>query len=179
MTTITAKLHRGSKTDPTILLIGILIVFAGFLTLYDTDFWKSSKVLWQPITLLGSIILITNKFIQKFRSSLNINLLTNNENSIIIEPIKKIIFSGWVVEPTIRIEKQSIKSLKIFDFSDSGIPAPGLPAATGMYWVCFELNDRSIIEFDLNNYETIKEIISFATNHLPDTKLIIDKEIKI
>ena len=137
MTTIIAKLQKGSKTDPTILLIGILIVIAGFLTMYDTDFWKSSKYLWQPITLIGCIILIANKITQKIRSSLNINLLTNNDNSIIIEPIKKIIFSGWVVEPSINIEKTDIKSIKIFDFYDQGIPTPGLPAATGMYWVCF------------------------------------------
>ena len=179
MTTVIAKLHKGSKTDPTILLLGILIIIAGFLTMYDTDFWKSSKNLWQPITLLGCIILATNKLTQKFRSPLNINLLTNNDNSIIIEPIKKIIFSGWVIEPSVDIEKTDIKSIKIFDFYDSGIPAPGLPAAAGMYWVCFELNDRSIIEFDLNNYETIKEIIYFVKNNIQEAELIVDENIKI
>ena len=167
MTTVIAKLHKGSKLDPVIILIGILIVIFGILTLYETNFWKSSKVLWQPIILLGGITLVANKFSQKFRSSLNINLVTNNDHSIIIEPIKKIIFSGWVVESAIEIEKNNIKTIKIFDFPE------------GLYWVYFELNNRSIIKFGLSSYQTIEEIIYFVKNNIQEAELIVNENIKI
>ena len=177
MEIVTAELPKGYKHDPIILLIGIVIVVGGFLTMYETDFWKPSNNLWQPITSIGAIILIINYFSRFFRPKLNIELLKNNSESIIIKPVQKVLFSGWLEKPSLNLAKTYFKSFKSFYIGGSGISAPGVPVAEGKHWVCFEFTDRSIIEFHIPNYETVENICNFVQANLPNIEFHTDEEI--
>jgi hypothetical protein len=177
MDKVTAELPKGSKYDPIILLVGIVIIVGGFLTMYETDFWGSSNNLWQPITSIGAIILVVNYFSRFFRPKLRIELLKNSSESIIIHPVQKVLFSGWLKKSPLNLTKSYFKSFKSFHIGGSAISAPGIPVAEGNHWVCFEFADRSIIEFHLPNYETVKNICSFVQTNLPNVEVITDENI--
>jgi hypothetical protein len=174
MEIVAIELPKGSKHDPIILLIGIVIIVGGFLTMYETDFWEPSDNLWQPIASFGAIILVVNLFSRFFRPKLHIELLKNKPESIIINPVQKVLFSGWLRKSSLNIDKTYFKSFKSFCIGGSGISAPGVPVAEGKHWVCFEFTDRSIIEIHLPNYETRKNISSFVQANLPNIKVSTD-----
>lgn len=132
MEIVTAELPKGSKHDPVILLIGIVIILVGFVTMYETDFWSSRNDLWPPITSIGAIILVVNHFYHFFRPKLHIELLKNNPESITIIPVQKVLFSGWLQQPSLNLEKCYFESFKSFYIS-GGTPAPGILSANGKH----------------------------------------------
>jgi hypothetical protein len=154
----------------------VIIIIGGFLTMYETDFWNPRKDLWQPIVSVGVIIFALNIISRFFRSKLNVELLKNSTDKIKISPIDKVLFSGWLQKPSFNVDKTHFKSLKSFYFSGSG-SAPGIPGADGKHWVCFEFNDRSIIEYHLPDHEIVNNILKFVGANLPDIKVSTDENV--
>jgi hypothetical protein len=171
MNKIIAEFEKGSEADPIILLTGVVIIISSFLTLHDTDIWQSREELWLPMMGVGCALIILNMFVRLFRKNLIVELISNDEESITIQPVKNLQFSGWVKKPLIKIQKQSIKSVKVYDFYSTGSHA-------GMYWVCFTFNSNHIVEFNIDDLSIVKDIIEFIKTYLCNVDLILDERIK-
>ena len=171
MNKVIAKFEKGSASDPIILFAGMVIIISSFLTLYDMDIWRSRDDLWLPLLGVGSSLIILNVIMRLFRKKLVVELLSNDDESITIQPVKNLQFSGWIKKPSQKIQKQSIKSVKVYDFYRTGSHA-------GMYWVCFTFNSTHIVEFNIDNFSTVKDIIEFIKTYLSNVDLILDERIK-
>ena len=150
---------------------GVVLIVSSFLTLYDTNIWSSNKSLWLPIFGLGCVLIFINIIMRFTRKKLVVELISNDGEFITIHPVKNLQFSGWIKKPLIRLQKQSIKSVKVYNFYSTG-------SHTGMYWVCFTFNSNNIIELNIDNYSIVKDIIKFIKIHLCNVDLILDERIK-
>ena len=168
---VTATFEKGAEADQLILSGGVILMISSFLTLYDTNIWNPNESLWLPIFGLGCILILINIIMRLTRKKLVGELISNDEESITIQPVKNLQFSGWIKKPSVKLQKRSIKSVKIYNFYSTG-------SHTGMYWICFTFNSNNIIELNIDNYSIVKDIIKFIKTYLCNVDLILDERIK-
>lgn len=167
---VIAEFEQGSVWDAALLFSGIILVISGFLFTYDTDIWKGSDRLLIPLIAIGLSLVILDIFLRVFRPKLKVTLFEIQGNELKISPIKNLQFSGWLAEEPVAVPITDISNVKAYDFYNHGNKA-------GMYWVCLELKNKRVYEFNFDNSQLAKEIIDFVRISLPDVELKVDPKI--
>jgi hypothetical protein len=171
MQSVTAELEQGSEWDAVMLLSGVLLVIAAFLSTHTTELWKASDKLLLPLLSAGVFLVILNIFLRLVRPKLKVTLIELKDGLLRIYPTKNLQFSGWVAKEPIELDIAGIYRAKAYDFYSHA-------SNSGMYWVCLELRDGRVIEYRFNDLDLIKEIIEFIRSSLPEVELDIDEKIK-
>jgi len=165
MKKVVANLKQGKKTDQALYLIGYAIVIMGFLTMYNLGIWEASKSNWRPITGLGFSIIIITFLFSLVRDRLNIDILKNEEKTIIVTPMQKLLFSGWGKLPPVEIEKRVIESVNLDRFQIRG---------REFYGVQFYSKEGKILELQIKELDVADAIIEFSKKHLSDSKITVN-----
>ena len=171
MCKVVAEFEKGSQVDSVMLLAGVALIIAGFLTLSDTDLWQARDDLWKPISIFGCALVVLNMLLRIFRRKLTVELLTNHTDSITIQPVKNLQFSGWIKQSAIQVNKKSISSIKVNNFYN---PSSG----AGMYWVCFSFMGGSVVELNIDDNRIVNDILLFARKYIKDVKLLIGQRVE-
>jgi hypothetical protein len=168
---VIAEFEQGSKWDSRLLFFGVLFVICAFLSTYDTDIWQGSKHLLLPLSAVGVSLVIVDVILRIIRPKLKVTLLEIQGNQLKICPIRNLQFSGWLAGDPVTVSIDDIAGAKAYDFYNHGNKA-------GMYWVCLELKNQRVYEFNFDNSHLAREIIDFIRNTLPDVELKVDPKIR-
>ena len=152
------------------LLFAVLSLIGAFLSNVETDIWNTSERLLLPLLLVGSGLVVTNIVMRLLRPKLVVTLFEIDGEILKIRPVDNLQFSGWVARDPVAIEISSVTRARVFDFYNSANTA-------GMYWLCLELADGRIIEFNFVDPGLPAEIIEFVKNALPRVELELDPKL--
>ena len=171
MQSVIANLEQGSEWDSRMLFFGVLLVFTAFISIYDTGIWRATDKIFIPLLALGMCLVILNIVLRVLRPKLKVTVFEIQDDLLKICPIQNLQFSGWVAKEPIMVKITDLSMAKVYDFYSHGNKA-------GMYWVCLELKNRRVIEFNFDNHQLVNEIIEFIKSMLPSVELTVDERIK-
>lgn len=171
MKSVIAEFEKGSKWDFRLLLFGVLLVTAAFVSAYETDLWEGTDSLLLPLLAIGAFLIALDILLRLVRPKLKVTLFEVRDGLLKVRPVKNLQFSGWVANDSISIEISDISNVKAYDFYKVATKA-------GMQWVCLELKSKRVIEFHFDNPALLTEIIEFVKISLPGVELIVDPELR-
>jgi hypothetical protein len=164
MKVIEAELSKGSYADPMILLSAFLFCVLGFSFMYETDFWVENEYSWKPLIILGVALFLVYFYRRLFSGKLRFALAKEQGSSVLFQKAEHITASGWVLAAQEKVAKKDILCVKVDNFYN-------VATNTGMYWVCFTLKDRRVIEYSVNDRAIVENIKDFVSRVLPDAEL--------
>jgi hypothetical protein len=168
MEVVEAELSKGSHADPLILVSAFLICVFGFSFMYETDFWAKNEYSWKPVVFLGAMLFLFYFYRRLFSGKLRFVLLEEKDSGIVFQKASHVATSGWVLGSQEYVAKKDVLSVKVENFYNVG-------TNTGMYWVCFTMRDRNVIEYSVNSYEVIESVKAFVSKVLPNVELSVGK----
>ena len=153
------------------LFFGVVFIITAFATTFEIDAWQASDKFLIPLLTIGVSLVLLNVFLRIVRPKLRVTLFEVQDDRLKICPVNNIQFSGWVTKKPVTVDFSEISSARAYDFYNSGTNA-------GMYWICLELKNRHVIEFNINNLDLVKEIIEFLKSSLPGVDVTVDARIE-
>lgn len=171
MESVIAEFEQGSEWDSRMLFSGVLFVIGAFVSTFNTEIWEGNDSLLVPLLAIGVSLVALNIILRIKRPKLKVTLFQIQDDLLKICPVKNLQFSGWVTGKSVMVEVSNISNVKAYDFYNSGNHA-------GMYWVCVELKNKQVIEFNFDNPGLLKDIMKFVKNTLPSVELEVDPGIK-
>ena len=168
MEAVKVKLNKGSRADPVILLLAVMVCVFGGLLQYETDFWARNEYAWEPVVLIGAFLFLIYFVRRLFSGNLQFALISDDVSHLIFQKAEHITMSGWVLGTKECVEKKDVVSVKVENFYSYATHA-------GMYWVCFTMKDRSVIEYRINDCGIINKIREFVATAIPDAELAVGK----
>lgn len=154
------------------LLSGVVLVLAAFVSTLETELWGANDSLLLPLLTVGASLVILNIFLRIIRPKLRVTLFEIRGDSLTICPVRNLQFSGWVSLSPVTVSLADIASVKAYDFYSHGTHA-------GMYWICLELSNGQAIELNTDNEGLVKEVVRFFDNVVPDVDITVDANITV
>ena len=171
MASLSAEFEQGSMWDSRVLLLSVVLVILSFASTYEFELWEQTDRLFIPMLSAGVLLVIANIVARLRRPKLNVSLVRVDGESIEICPVKNLQFSGWVVLDKLAVAVSDIAIVRAHDFYNPGTGA-------GMYWVCIELQDRRVVEYNLDDRELVRDILDFFDAELPGIELDVDSTVR-
>ena len=168
---VVAELEQGSVWDPGMLFSGVALVITAFASTFETDIWEADDRYLIPLLTIGVSLVLLNVFLRIIRPKLRVTLFEIQDDLLKICPVRNIQFSGWVTKKPFTVDISEISDARVYDFYHSGTNA-------GMYWICLEFKNGHVVEFNLDNFDLVKEIIEFLRHSLPSKGVTVDARIE-